>query len=419
MLCESEGNSGPQVLALTGFAAGDFDVIWQYFYAHCGVYMKKHKVVAALSESDFDGAMRSIEDAADQVDEATQAVQKKAREADLMKKAESIRDGLEQAVSGDKQALSRVFSANGCERIGRLRLIVDTVQLDVYRKDPRWLHLQNMCHTIESVLKELGAFRHWRPPEDSEHSSLVKRMMVRELRRRQGEESGDEFYEEEGNRHGSGAIDPVMQQASRSLGDRNVCVAASGFAPYGAAHPQYSAASAVGSTAGLQNQERACANAGDTEVRDGLDGQGNDPEEEVSDPNASRASPSRDRRGDGASTLGANDSEGRAMRYTHPGSILEGWVWKRSRHLKRWRRRWIVLMPGNWMSFKRREDASPTETVSAGAVWNVYSADSEVLQAKCFCVSTAKRSYYMVCDDEAQKESWIRELTKALCSRSR
>lgn len=33
-------------------------------------------------------------------------------------------------MSGDKQALSRVFADKGCERIGRLRLVVDTVQLE-------------------------------------------------------------------------------------------------------------------------------------------------------------------------------------------------------------------------------------------------------------------------------------------------
>lgn len=46
-------------------------------------------------------------------------------------KVETLRDGLDAAVGGDKQALSRVFAANGCERIGRLRLVVDTVQLEV------------------------------------------------------------------------------------------------------------------------------------------------------------------------------------------------------------------------------------------------------------------------------------------------
>merc|ERR1719446_44387 len=106
--------------------------------------------------------MRGMGDAADRVDEAPSgSVSKKAKEADLMKRVESVRDGLDQAVSGDKQALSRVFAANGCERIGRLRLVVDTVQLEVYHSDPRWQHLQGRAATVEGVLRELGTFRQW------------------------------------------------------------------------------------------------------------------------------------------------------------------------------------------------------------------------------------------------------------------
>ena len=33
----------------------------------------------------------------------------------------------------------------------------------VYHTDERWKHLLSKCATIESVLKELGAFRHWKP----------------------------------------------------------------------------------------------------------------------------------------------------------------------------------------------------------------------------------------------------------------
>eukprot|EP00439_Symbiodinium_sp_Y106_P006734 s575_g1.t1 len=178
LLCEGEDGS-TEVVAMDGFSDADFDALWRYFEQTCGVYLKKHRPVAALSEADFDLAMRSIEDAADRVDEASAgSVQKKAKEADLMKKVESVRDGLDQAVSGDKQALSRVFADRGCERIGRLRLVVDTVQLEVYHTDPRWKHLLSKCSTIEAVLKELGAFRAWKPSQGSGHSeSLLRRAM--------------------------------------------------------------------------------------------------------------------------------------------------------------------------------------------------------------------------------------------------
>ena len=46
--------------------------------------------------------------------------------------------GCRHQVSGDKQALSRVFADKGCERIGRLRLVVDTVQLEAGRAGWIW-----------------------------------------------------------------------------------------------------------------------------------------------------------------------------------------------------------------------------------------------------------------------------------------
>ncbi|CAE7795949.1 ftsH [Symbiodinium sp. CCMP2592] len=149
-----------------------------------------------LFRADFDLAMRSIEDAADMVDEASAgSVQKKAKEADLMKKAESVCDVLDQAVSGDKQALSCVFADRGCEWFGRLRLVVDTVQLEAYHTDSRWKHLLSTCSTIEAVLKERGAFRPWKPSQGSGHSeSLLRRAMVKELRHQHGE--ADDLPEE-------------------------------------------------------------------------------------------------------------------------------------------------------------------------------------------------------------------------------
>ncbi|CAE8629225.1 unnamed protein product, partial [Polarella glacialis] len=41
-------------------------------------------------------------------------------------------------------------------------------------------------------------------------------------------------------------------------------------------------------------------------------------------------------------------------------------------------------------------------------------ADGEVQQARCFCVVVRQRNYFMVCDDEAQKRAWMREISKAL-----
>ena len=64
LLGETEDGIDSQVLALSNFAPEDFDTLWRFFEQCCGVYVKRHHAVAAVSESDFDGAMRGIEDAA-------------------------------------------------------------------------------------------------------------------------------------------------------------------------------------------------------------------------------------------------------------------------------------------------------------------------------------------------------------------
>eukprot|EP00913_Durusdinium_trenchii_P020645 g19388.t2 len=347
LLCEDNGAT--EVLALEGFRDADFDPLWKYLEQTCGVYLKKHKPKAALEEADFDSAMQGIEDAADRVDETVSgSVQKKAKEADLMKKVECVRDGLDQAVSGDKQALSRVFAAGGCERIGRLRLVVDTVQLEVYHTDPRWQHLLSKCATIEAVLKELGTFRQWKPAEG--HSeSLLRRAMVRELRHRQGED--DE-------------VPPVAETIpSSGHADRGYVAEARVDVPLPSPVPMPAAEEPLpeGEVERVDSEEDV-ANVFHEEAEPK---QVPFKDEEVSDPNSVRAD-------------ALDQSGGRPLRYTHPNSILEGWVWKRSRILKRWRRRWVVLCPGELMSFKNRGLREPTEVVPAGTVLRVYSADGEV-----------------------------------------
>jgi len=417
ILSQADGGDS-EVLALENFSPEDYDTLWRYFNQCCGVYMKKHTRVAALAEDDFDHAARCVEDAADRVDEAAVgSVQKKAKEADLMKKVESIRDGLELAISGDKQALSRVFAANSCERIGRLRLVVDTVQLEVYHTDPRWKHLISRAATIEAVLKELGTFRQWRPRDDD--SSLARRQMIRELKRRHGgadDTDGAESWPE-------GEADQAKQAREAALAGSIAALGPLGQLPLGGFRPplERPPPAPEPDVAGPLSAPAASATSS-THREDVVSTHTVD--EEVSDPNAARAdaldalAPSRGSmptRRLRASGLG--DGDERSVRPSHPGSLLEGWVWKRSRFLKKWRRRWLVLTPNALFTFKMRGDREATEVIEKGTVQRAYSAENELSLKKCFCVATARRSFFMVCDEEEQMRAWVGRTTQALCPR--
>jgi len=431
VLCRAEDGSN-QIFALEGFAPADFDKLWRHFEQHSQVYIKKVRHVAAVSEEAYDNAMRGLERGADQVDECPSgSVQKKAREADLMKKVENVRDGLEEAVRGDKVALSKVFAANGCERIGRLRLVIDTVQLEVYRRDERWVHLRNIAHAVEGVLRDLGAFKLWRPANDSDDTSMARRQMVWELRKRHGDDSDGSLpllgtFEENG--HDSTCVD--AESAAGVHGRRPVAYDSTvppphlGPTPPGFGVPQdepvVAGSRLVGSMEGAIVSNASFGDAGELDGNVGRFGGLDRPigdtdnsggaheyvDEEVTNPNDLSAAPPGEAGG---------GRDGLRVRYTRPDSLLEGWVWKQSRHLKRWRRRWMILTPRRLESVKQRGDAKSTETVEAGTVQHVYSADADVRQSRCFCVvGPRNRNFYMITDDEDQKAEWMRQISSTL-----
>jgi len=356
----------------------------------------------------------ALEDAADRVDESS-GVQKKAREADLMQKVEVLRDGLDKAIAGDKQALSRVFGENGCERVGRLRLVVETVHLDVYRQDPRWLHLLGVCRTIELMLRESGTFRKWRP--DSRESALSKRQMVRELaeaaKKQQVEASEDsadeEFSPSRGAQPRKLAAPPAMpnllsgSNASKKpmpnavpvlpapalVSEPNATNASQGYKP-----PEPATKASQGYAATGRGQ---MPTAGPSRLEGSID-----PTEEISNPSAMRAD-----------ITGASLPNTRSH-FTRPDSFLEGWVWKKSRFLGRWKRRWLVLGPNELASFEQRGSPKPTETVQKGSVLRAYGADEEVGQNRSVCIVQGSRNYFMVCDTEEGRRLWVAKIQEVL-----
>lgn len=155
-----------------------------------------------------------------------------------------------------------------------------------------------------------------------------------------------------------------------------------------------------GEAEGLSEAERLAAEGGQHGAREDL---AKYEDEEVDNPNLAKAAPP-----------GHGTIENRRMNYTRADSVLEGWVWKQSRFLKKWRRRWLVLTKEALESLKAREGLRATEIIESGTVHRVYSADAEVQMARCFCVVGKSRSFYMVCDDEAGKAEWMRQVVAVL-----
>ena len=93
----------------------------------------------------------------------------------------------------------------------------------------------------------------------------------------------------------------------------------------------------------------------------------------------------------------------------------EGWLQKQSRHLKRWKQRWIVLENAKLYSFKeKRVYANPTEVIDLRVFTSVKSSEASTNRPHSFDVYSAEYAFSMVAEDEQSKEGWIRAIGRAI-----
>jgi len=466
---------------------------------------------------------------ADEINDALpRSVQKQAKEADLLSKVEAMRDCLDQMV-GDKVSLSRVFAANACDRIRRLRLVLSKAHLETYACDPRFVHLNDLALTIESVLgsarlctltrrlswheedkrESLGRAQDDKITDAFPRTGLLVARLTRDSVASKGSPEGAASPEASSEDVGTSTSNALATRDAGSEGvirtsgvapcrsrDRASCPETARHAVQGSdgkgagtpyphsavnmvetlqgvarpfAHflksenevdPSRTGANGLSSTVTdvdhddrrltLNERERSSfdlcssqhlpaskssgAEEQDTTEPDGWSddsserqsvsdveeadpdpcelipmGPSNFPEEfleqEVDDPNSFPASPWN------LSTASSGIFD---LTRFHSDSIVEGWVWKRSRYLKRWRRRYVVLTSSVLASYRAPGDVKATETVTAKDFKAAYSADQLVTQKKAFCVETSSRRYFMVCDDEPSKVDWIRSVAAQL-----
>jgi len=100
-----------------------------------------------------------------------------------------------------------------------------------------------------------------------------------------------------------------------------------------------------------------------------------------------------------------DDSYGHVLMATqqdYSESLVEGWVWKQSRHMKRWRRRYAVLTPKLFCTMKDRKG---TPTLVFENISNVHMASNH---EHAFVFSTTGTVVTMICESDAQRDAWIR-----------
>lgn len=93
----------------------------------------------------------------------------------------------------------------------------------------------------------------------------------------------------------------------------------------------------------------------------------------------------------------------------------EGWVSKQSRHLRRWKRRWLVLENSTLYSFKAEKSyRDPTEVIDLRVFSSVKSSEDYTNKPNSFDVYSTDMVFSMVADTESEKEDWIRAIGKAI-----
>jgi len=95
--------------------------------------------------------------------------------------------------------------------------------------------------------------------------------------------------------------------------------------------------------------------------------------------------------------------------------VKEGYLFKQSRHLKQWRKRWFVLDDNKLYSFKSKDEMkNATETIDLKVFSSVKSSEDYTGRANSFDVYSPDFIFSMAADTESDKEDWIRAIGKAI-----
>ena len=84
--------------------------------------------------------------------------------------------------------------------------------------------------------------------------------------------------------------------------------------------------------------------------------------------------------------------EGEILEENFEVIIKEGFLEKRSRFLKGWRKRWIVVTPNYLCTFKKQGDyKSPTEQIALSEFKSIFPADAELSKENTLKIDTNDR----------------------------
>lgn len=94
--------------------------------------------------------------------------------------------------------------------------------------------------------------------------------------------------------------------------------------------------------------------------------------------------------------------------------LIQGWIEKRSRHLKRWRRRWMILTPKYLETYKSENGKGRTERIILQQCATIKSVDEDLKIPLTFRLDSKTTSFYFKAEDQSSKEMWIGAIGKLM-----
>lgn len=94
--------------------------------------------------------------------------------------------------------------------------------------------------------------------------------------------------------------------------------------------------------------------------------------------------------------------------------IMEGVLVKQSKHLMRWRNRWVVLTPEFLCSFKSQGDTTPTECVHLKECQCIKGAEQITGKENSFTLMSLDRAFLFIASSAREREKWLSVIGKQL-----
>eukprot|EP00826_Nyctotherus_ovalis_P065674 TRINITY_DN9659_c0_g1_i10.p1 TRINITY_DN9659_c0_g1~~TRINITY_DN9659_c0_g1_i10.p1 ORF type:complete len:143 (-),score=25.97 TRINITY_DN9659_c0_g1_i10:90-518(-) len=91
--------------------------------------------------------------------------------------------------------------------------------------------------------------------------------------------------------------------------------------------------------------------------------------------------------------------------------LKEGWLKKRSKYLKMWKRRWVVMTPTHIYTYKNyKRYINPTESISITSYRLQADALKNTKKEYTFGIVGDERTFYFQGENNEERKSWIKAL---------